>query len=503
MLISGITLPVDRPTDLKQAICKKCGRRPTDYRIIKQSIDARKGRVQFVLSVEAVFDDQPLPKVKRLDIPRVSSEIRPVVVGFGPAGMFASYILAKSGLRPIVLERGKCIEKRDEDVQNFWQAGMLRTSSNVQFGEGGAGTFSDGKLTTQIHNPLCKEVLEIFVEHGAPKDILYLAKPHIGTDILKTVVKNLRQSIINLGGEIHFETQMTDFAVQSGQIVSVTADKIYPTKHVVLAIGHSARDTFEYLWKQNLDILPKPFSVGARIEHPQEVINQSQYGKFAEYLGAADYKLAYHTEDGRGVYTFCMCPGGVVVGATSEENSVVTNGMSYHARTGRNANSAVLVSVTPEDYGKEHPLSGMYFQQELEQKAFSLGGGNYFAPAQRVEDFIKGQKTTAFGAVVPSYLPGVTPENLWNLLPPFVCEAMRQALPVFGRKLKGFDMPDAILTGVESRSSSPIRMVRNEEFQSNIAGLYPAGEGAGYAGGIMSSAVDGIKIALQIIKEQQ
>jgi len=501
MRISGIEIPVDQQQNIPRAITKKCGRRPTAYRILKRSLDARRGKVRYVYSAEVSFDNTPLPEIKRLTVPLVKSESRPVIVGYGPCGMFAAYVLAKAGLRPIVVERGKSVEKRQRDIDLFWKEGKLNTASNVQFGEGGAGTFSDGKLTTLIGSPLCAEVLETFIECGAPEDIRYLSRPHIGTDILRDVVTNMRKKTEELGGEIRFESQMREIVTNKGEVCGVQAGELIPTDTVILAIGHSARDTLEMLYERGIPLSAKAFSVGARIEHPQSLINTSQYGDAAKYLGAADYKLSYHTSAGRGVYTFCMCPGGVVVGAASEEGRVVTNGMSYHARDGKNANAALLVGIHPADYGGEHPLSGMFFQRKLEQAAFAAGGGGYKAPCQRLEDFMQSRATTDFGAVKPTYLPGVTPADLNTVLPKYVTDAMKEALPVFGRKIRGFDLPDALLTGVESRTSSPVRMERNEAGESNIRGLYPAGEGAGYAGGIMSAAVDGIKTALKIIEK--
>ncbi len=503
MRISGIKISVDRQQNIAQAITKKCGKKPTAFRVEKRSIDARGGKVNFVYTVEANFDGSPLAKKERLAIPTVRSDSRPVIIGYGPCGMFAAYVLAKAGLRPIVLERGKTVDKRQKDVGAFHSERRLDTQSNIQFGEGGAGTFSDGKLTTLIGSPLCAEVLETFIECGAPEEIRWLARPHIGTDELRKVVTNLRQKTLNLGAEIRFETQATALLTQNGKIKGVKAGEDILTDTLILAIGHSARDTLEQLYAQNVPMIPKAFSVGARIEHPQELINSSQYGDYAKHLGAADYKLSYHTALGRGVYTFCMCPGGYVVGAASEENMVVTNGMSYHARDGRNANAALLVDVRPEDYGSEHALSGMYFQRKLERAAFIAGGSNYNAPCQRVEDFLNHRASTAFGTVRPTYMPGVTPSELDTVLPPFVCDSMREALPVFARKIRGYDLPDALLTGVESRTSSPVRLLRDELGQSALEGLYPAGEGAGYAGGIMSAAVDGIKTALKIIEKLQ
>lgn len=498
-LLIQVKLPVNHTEKMwDDAIAKACGGTPTQVRVRKKSVDARKGKVAFVYSVEVGFSDAPLEEESRLCIPKVSPKTRPVVVGSGPAGLFAAYVLSLAGARPLILERGPDVEQRRRDVQRFWIKGKLRSNSNVQFGEGGAGTFSDGKLTTQINNPLCKEVLRIFAEHGAPEDVLYLAKPHIGTDLLISVVKNMRKAILANGGEVHFNEQMTDLEINNHALRGVIGAECYHTDAVFLAVGHSARDTFELLLNRGVNIVPKPFSIGARIEHLQMDIDKSQYGDFAgnPALEAADYKLSYHHPNGRGVYTFCMCPGGMVVAATSVEGHVVTNGMSNHARNGKNANAALLVGVTPNDFGDKHPLSGVRFQEEIEKKAFLVGGGNYFAPCQRMGDFISQKQSTQFGAVFPSYLPGVQPTNLWDVLPPFVCESIRDSLTVFDQKLQGFSTPDALFTGVETRSSSPVRILRDETFQSNIRGVYPIGEGAGYAGGIMSSAVDGLRAAL-------
>ena len=487
------------------------------YRIFRKSIDARKKEdIHFVytLDVELKNEDGILKKYAKKGIiktPNLKYEYksiapnrfnRPIIAGLGPAGLFAGLILAQMGYEPIILERGKNIDERSKDVELFWNTSKLNTESNVQFGEGGAGTFSDGKLTTLIKDPRCRKVLEEFVAAGAPEEILYINKPHIGTDILKGVVRNIRNTIISLGGEVRFNSKVSDIIIKDSRVVGVKVndDEVIDADKVLLALGHSARDTFNMLYKNGVEIKQKGFSIGVRIEHPQSLINENQYGKYANHkkLGAADYKLSGHFDNGRSAYTFCMCPGGMVVAASSEEGMVVTNGMSEHARDKGNANSALLVGVDPEDYGSNHPLAGVEFQRQWERLAFIVGGSNYNAPAQRVGDFMAGRPSLEIGKIVPSYTPGVTMTDLRLCLPSYVTDTLKEALILFDKKINGFANPDIIMTGVETRSSSPIRIQRDETFQSNILGLYPIGEGAGYAGGIISAAVDGIRVAEEV-----
>ncbi len=432
---------------------------------------------------------------------------RPIVVGFGPCGMFAALILAQSGFKPIVLERGKKVRERTQDTFGFWRKRELDPESNVQFGEGGAGTFSDGKLHTQIRDPnhYGRKVLAEFVKAGAPEEILYIGKPHIGTFKLVKMVEQMREEIIALGGDFHFESRVDDLLVENGYIKGVILNdgKTIESDHVLIAPGHSARDTFEMLYHRGVFMEAKPFSVGFRVEHPQSLIDTCRLGPNAgnPLLGAADYKLVHHCKNGRTVYSFCMCPGGTVVAAASEPGHLVTNGMSQYSRNERNANAAIVVDVNPDDFnGKKNPLAGIDFQRELEQKAFILGGGNYNAPCQRIGDFLKNVPTKTLGKVIPSYTPGVTPCNLADALPAFAIDALREAIPAFEKNIPGFSMADAVLTGTETRTSSPVRIVRDREsFESiSVKGLYPAGEGAGYAGGILSSAIDGIEAAQAI-----
>jgi len=431
---------------------------------------------------------------------------RPVVIGAGPCGLFAGLILAQMGFRPIILERGKAVRERAKDTFDLWRNSVLNPESNVQFGEGGAGTFSDGKLYSQIKDPrhYGRKVLTELVKAGAPPEILYVSKPHIGTFRLVTIVESMRETIHALGGEIRFQCKVADMAMEEGQDgrsqvrgVVLAGGATIAAEHVVLAVGHSARDTFQMLYDRGVYIEAKPFSIGLRIEHPQSLIDRARYGRNAGHalLGAADYKLVHHCKNGRSVYSFCMCPGGTVVAAASEPGRVVTNGMSQYSRNERNANAGIVVGITPGDY-PGHPLAGIAFQRHWEERAFEAGGGNYCAPAQRVGDFMAGRRSTASGSVLPSYLPGVRMTDLSTCIPDYAVAAIREALPVFDKQIKGFAMDDAVLTGVETRTSSPLRIKRNEHYQSlNTRGLFPAGEGAGYAGGILSAAVDGIEVA--------
>ena len=432
--------------------------------------------------------------------------MRPIVVGFGPAGIFAALILAQAGFKPIVLERGKEVRKRTQDTWGLWRKRTLNPESNVQFGEGGAGTFSDGKLYSQIKDPkhYGRKVLQEFVKAGAPEEILYVSHPHIGTFRLVGMVEEMRNTILSLGGEIRFESRVTDINVEDGQVQGVTlhTGEYLPTQHLVLAVGHSARDTFEMVYDKGIYVEAKPFSIGFRIEHPQSLIDRARYGKsygddILKKLGAADYRLVHHAQNGRSVYSFCMCPGGTVVAAASEPERVVTNGMSQYSRNERNANAGIVVGITPEVDYPGHPLAGMAFQRQLESQAYVLGGSNYSAPGQLIGDFLANRPSTQFGEVQPSYTPGVHLTNLDSALPEFAITAMREAIPAFAKQVPGFDLADGVLTGVETRTSSPIRIKRDDEtLQSiNTKGLFPCGEGAGYAGGILSAAVDGIKVA--------
>ncbi|QXM05146.1 NAD(P)/FAD-dependent oxidoreductase [Crassaminicella indica] len=522
--VNEVKLSLDENTSiLKERIAKKLKineKDIIDYKIYRESIDARRKNISFVYSIDVQVKNEEkilkknknVKKSPSLEYKDIASgnkrlENQPIIIGMGPAGMFAGLILAKRGYRPIILERGEDVDTRTKDVESFWNIGKLKIDSNVQFGEGGAGTFSDGKLTTRIKDIRCRKVLDEFVKMGAPEEILYVQKPHIGTDILKNVVKNIRKSIEAFGGEVRFKSKVTDFFIEDGKIkgLEINGSTRIAAKEVILAIGHSARDTYEILHKRGVQIRQKPFSIGVRIEHQQGMVNRSQYKEFAEHprLGAADYRLTYQSKNGRAVYTFCMCPGGTVVAAASEENMVVTNGMSEYKRDKENANSALLVQVNTDDFESDHPLAGVAFQQKWEKLAFQAGGSNYFAPAQLVGDFLKDVPSNKLGNVKPSYLPGVKLTDLKKCLPGFVIESMKEAIIEMDKKLNGFAMSDAVMTGVETRSSAPIRIERNADTMEsiNIKGMYPIGEGAGYAGGIISAAVDGIKAAERIIEK--
>lgn len=520
--IQQLKLPVGHTADeLRTAILALLGlddSQVVSYEVRRQSIDARhKERLCFVymIDVEVVNEERVLASVSAAAVPMVTPVAwhyphqgarlpsRPLIVGTGPAGLFAGLLLARGGHRPILLERGKPVEDRIQDVSRFFTRGVLNAESNVQFGEGGAGTFSDGKLTTSIHNVRCRKVLEEMVTGGAPPEILYKSKPHVGTDIIRQVVKNLHRTIQGWGGEFHFGHKVTGLMIDSGSISGVIANEtsVFESGIVILAIGNSARDTFNMLYKSGVNMIAKPFSIGVRIEHPRDLIDRAQYGRFANHpqLGAADYKMAHHCSNGYSAYTFCMCPGGVVIAAASDLGGVVTNGMSAYARNKPNSNSALLVGVGPREFGGEHPLAGVTYQQQWESKAFELGNACYHAPVQLVVDFLANRASAGIGDVEPSYRPGVVPGDLRACLPEYVWTALQEAIAVFDRKLRGFALPDAVLTGVETRSSCPVRIVRDERYQSSIRGLYPAGEGAGYAGGIVSSAVDGLKVAEAVL----
>jgi len=520
--ITELKLPLDHPESaIKTAILNRLGIGAEElirYAVFRQGHDARKRdaiSLVYTLDVETKNEHAILTRLKNdpqlsltpdttyhfvTQAPDNMTE-RPVVIGTGPCGLFAGLILAQMGFRPIILERGKEVRERTKDTFGLWRKGIFNSESNVQFGEGGAGTFSDGKLYTQIKDPnhYGRKVLTEFVKAGAPAEILRVSKPHIGTFKLVTMVEQMRATIESLGGEIRFQCRVDAIDIDNGQVLGVilAGGETIRSNHVVLAIGHSARDTFKMLFERGVYIEAKPFSIGFRIEHPQSLIDRCRFGNNAGHplLGAADYKLVHHCRNGRSVYSFCMCPGGTVVAATSEAGHVVTNGMSQYSRNERNANSGIVVGITPDDY-PGHPLAGIDFQRQLEANAFKLGGENYQAPGQLVGDFLSNRPSSAFGSVLPSYTPGVHLGDLSTSLPEYAIEAIREALPAFDKKIKGFAMNDAVLTGVETRTSSPIRIKRDVRYQSiNTRGLYPAGEGAGYAGGILSAAVDGIKVA--------
>ena len=524
--ITELKLPLDHAADaLRPAICQRLGIADSDlldFSLFRRGYDARKkSAIVLIYTVDCTLRDEaavftrldgdrnisPTPDMAYKAVAQAPAGLqeRPIVIGMGPCGFMAALLLAQMGFRPIVLERGKIVRERTKDTWGLWRKNTLNPESNVQFGEGGAGTFSDGKLYSQIKDPnfYGRKVLEEFVKAGAPEEIIYVSKPHVGTFRLVKMVENIRHNIVELGGEIRFEAKVDRLLREDGQVVGVelaNGERLL-SRHVVLAVGHSARDTFQMLHEAGVYIEAKPFAIGFRVEHPQTLVDHARFGPNAgnEILGAADYKLVHHCQNGRAAYSFCMCPGGQVVAATSEPGRVVTNGMSQYSRAERNANSALVVNIDPEDFPgdfKKNPLIGMDFQRHWESAAFVAGGSDYSAPAQKIGDFLAGRPSTAQGTVEPSYQPGVNWTDLTSCVPSYVSEALREAIPAFDRQIKGFAMADAVLTGVETRTSSPIRIKRGADFQSiNTRGLYPAGEGAGYAGGILSAGVDGIKVA--------
>jgi uncharacterized FAD-dependent dehydrogenase len=519
--LTEVKLPLDHPeAAIRTAILKRLGIAAGDlsgFSIFRRAVDARKPAIAFIYTLDVEVRNEAA-LLERLNGDRhvtrapdtsyrfvaqapASTSSRPIVIGTGPCGLFAGLLLAQMGFRPIILERGKAVRERTQDTWGLWRKSVLNPESNVQFGEGGAGTFSDGKLYSQVKDPryLGRKVLTEFVKAGAPEEILYVAKPHIGTFRLVGMVESLRDTIHGLGGEIRFGCKVTDIEIDGGQVrgVALASGERIASNHVVLAVGHSARDTFQMLYDRGVHIEAKPFSIGFRIEHPQSLVDRARYGRNAGHplLGAADYKLVHHCANGRSVYSFCMCPGGTVVAAASEPGRVVTNGMSQYSRNERNANSGIVVGITPADY-PGHPLAGIEFQRHWEERAYEAGGSNYCAPAQRVGDFLAKRPSTALGAVVPSYTPGVRMTDLSSCVPDYATTAIREALPVFEKQIRGYAMDDAVMTAVETRTSSPISIKRGRDYQSvNTRGLYPAGEGAGYAGGILSAAIDGIEVA--------
>ncbi len=525
--INNLRVPLNDDTAVEQVAAKRLKlpqKAVTEVRIVRRALDARrKNNINFVYSLEALVnvpDGQVLSRLRgdkdvvvfsphepeQILAGTKALECRPVVIGLGPAGMLAALTLAQKGFRPLVLERGQDVDRRTQDVAGFWQTGRFDPESNVQFGEGGAGTFSDGKLTTRVQDPHMLQVLDTFIAAGAPPEIRYIYKPHIGTDKLRHMVKNIRQQIIANGGQVEFAAKVTDIVLQDGHLkgIFVNESKYIPCTVALFAIGHSARDTYAMLYRHGVAMEPKPFAIGVRIEHPQELIDRAQYGPAAGHpkLGAADYALVYHDKtNDRTAYSFCMCPGGIVVAAASEPESVVTNGMSLYKRDSGIANSALVVNVVPEDWGSA-VLGGIEFQRKYEMLAFRSGGGNYHAPVQTVGDFLSGKSGTGRFLISPSYRPGTISGDLHLCLPEFVTTTLTHALPDFDRKIKGFAGPQVVMTGVETRTSAPVRILRASNYMSiNTKGFYPVGEGAGYAGGIMSAALDGLNAALAVVKE--
>lgn len=524
IIINNLSLTLyEDPNELKKRAAKKLkisNKHIEDFNILKESIDARKKNdIKFNYCVEVFCDNEKkiISKLNSKDVKikeknsmeelicgTKKMKTRPIVVGMGPAGMFAGLLLAERGYNPLIIERGECIEERTLNVNRFWSTGKLNTESNVQFGEGGAGTFSDGKLTTRVKDKKCSFILDTFVKYGAPKDIIYNGKPHIGTDNLKIIVKNIRNKILELGGKILFKSRLEDLVIENKKLKAVIVNGMkISCDNLILAIGHSSRDTYEMIYKRNIAIEPKEFAVGVRVEHSQHMIDVNQYGKFAGHpkLKSADYRLACKSKDGRGVYSFCMCPGGEVVAAASEECRLVTNGMSYYNRASGNANSAIVVTVGKGDFSGNSPLKGMEFQRYYENLAYNIGGGDHIAPVQLIKDFLMDRICNKLGDIKPTYRPGYEFRDLKLCLPEKVVPSLKEGLIDFERKIKGFSQGDGIMIGLESRTSAPVRIMRNTNLESiSVEGLYPCGEGAGFAGGIVSAAVDGLKVAEIIIK---